>query len=162
MITGCTARERGRRNGKINFSERLLLEAVYRHACKELAKDETKTAAVKAAAYATLDSIYRRVYGYLGDSIVFFLVLIIMEEKSRMITQAHTKQELAEILKPSIPRWNYGSFMEGPYHVRAEEAILWSKASLEAPLNEDGYKRYMEAFIEFFPEFKKELLGTKQ
>ncbi|WP_368377411.1 hypothetical protein [[Clostridium] symbiosum] len=85
-----------------------------------------------------------------------------MEEKSRMITQAHTKQELAEILKPSIPRWNYGSFMEGPYHVRAEEAILWSKASLEAPLNEDGYKRYMEAFIEFFPEFKKELLGTKQ
>ena len=162
MITGCTARERGRRNGKINFSERLLLEAVYRHACKELAKDETKTAEVKAAAYATLDSIYRRVYGYLGDSIVFFLVLIIMEEKSRMITQAHTKQELAEILKPSIPRWNYGSFMEGPYHVRAEEAILWSKASLEAPLNEDGYKRYMEAFIEFFPEFKKELLGTKQ
>ncbi|MFR1350993.1 MAG: hypothetical protein ACLSCA_01015 [[Clostridium] symbiosum] len=127
-----------------------------------MAKDETKTAAVKAAAYATLDSIYRRVYGYLGDSIVFFLVLIIMEEKSRMITQAHTKQELAEILKPSIPRWNYGSFMEGPYHVRAEEAILWSKASLEAPLNEDGYKRYMEAFIEFFPEFKKELLGTKQ
>ena len=146
----------------MNFSERLLLEAVYRHARKELAKDETKTAAVKAAAYAALDSIYRRVYGYLEDSIVFFLVFIIMEEKSRMIIQAHTKQELAEILKPSIPRWNYSSFIEGPYHVRAEEAILWSKASLEAPLNEDGYKRYMEVFTELFPEFKKELLGTKQ
>lgn len=146
----------------MNFSERLLLEAVYRHACKELAKDETKTAAVKAAAYAALDSIYRRVYGYLEDSIVFFLVFIIMEEKSRMIIQAHTKQELAEIVKPSIPHWNYGTFREGPYHVRAEEAILWSRASLEAPLNEDGFKRYMEVFTEFFPEFEKELLGTKQ
>ena len=141
----------------MNFSERLLLEAVYRHARKELAKDESKTAAVKAAAYAALDTIYRRVYGYLQDSIVFFLVLIIMIDKSRMITQA-----LAEIVKPSIPHWNYGTFREGPYHVRAEEAILWSRASLEAPLNEDGFKRYMEVFTELFPEFEKELLGTKQ
>ena len=47
----------------MNFSERLLLEAVYRHACKDLAKGEAKTAAVKAAAYAALDTIYRRVYG---------------------------------------------------------------------------------------------------
>ncbi|OUQ20623.1 hypothetical protein B5E84_04540 [Lachnoclostridium sp. An14] len=117
---------------------------------------------MKAAAYAALDTIYRRVYGYLQDSIVFFLVLIIMIDKSRMITQARTKQELAEIVKPSIPHWNYGTFREGPYHVRAEEAILWSKASLEAPLNEDGFKRYMEVFTEFFPEFEKELLGTKQ
>ena len=146
----------------MNFSERLLLEAVYRHARKELAKDESKTAAVKAAAYAALDTIYRRVYGYLQDSIVFFLVLIIMIDKSRMITQARTKQELAEIVKPSIPHWNYGTFREGPYHVRAEEAILWSRASLEAPLNEDGFKRYMEVFTELSPEFEKELLGTKQ
>ena len=29
-------------------------------------------------------------------------------------------------------------------------------------LNEDGFKRYMEVFTEFFPEFKKELLGAKQ
>ena len=146
----------------MNFSERLLLEAVYRHARKDLAKGEAKTVAVKAAAYAALDTIYRRVYGYLQDSIVFFLMLIIMIDKSRMITQARTKQELAEIVKPSIPHWNYGTFREGPYHVRAEEAILWSKASLEAPLNEDGFKRYMEVFTEFFPEFEKELLGTKQ
>ena len=146
----------------MNFSERLLLEAVYRHARKDLAKGEAKTAAVKAAAKAAVDTIYRRVEAYLVVSFVFFLVLIIMIDKSRMITQARTKQELAEIVKPSIPHWNYGTFREGPYHVRAEEAILWSKASLEAPLNEDGFKRYMEVFTEFFPEFEKELLGTKQ
>ena len=116
-----------------------------------------KPAAVKETAYEALHNLYRQVYGYLDDGIVFFLVLNIFVEKSRMIEQAHTKKELDEIQKPSVPHWDGGRFIEGPYHVRAEEAILWSKASLVAPLKQNGFQRYMEVFTEFFPEFQKEL-----
>ena len=145
----------------MELTEQLLLETVYRHTRKKLEVDETKPGALKAAANAALETIRRRVYGYWEEQFAFPLVLIILDEKSRMILHAHTKIELAEIVKPSIPQENYGRFTEGAYHVRAEEIILWSKASLAAPLNAAGYRRYMEVFTEYFPELKQELNGIR-
>ncbi|WP_320959627.1 hypothetical protein [Hungatella effluvii] len=80
-----------------------------------------------------------------------------MEKKSRMIITASTKAELQEIVKPSVPHWNFGDFRTGPYHVLEEEAILWSEASLEAPLNDDGVRRYQEVFSKLYPEQAAEI-----
>ena len=74
-----------------------------------------------------------------------------------MIITASTKAELQEIVKPSVPHWNFGDFPTGPYHVLEEEAILWSEASLEAPLNDDEVRRYQEVFSKLYPEQAAEI-----
>lgn len=134
------------------WTEQFIIEAIYRHTERELRNDETKTDKMKLAALGALNQIKKRVIGYGNYHIVFVLLAGIMIKKSWMIQAAETKQELEEILKPSVPRWNFGTFTTGPYHVLEEEAIMWSKASLEAPLNDDGVKRYVEVFSQFFPD----------
>lgn len=139
------------------FGEHLLIEAVHRHMRDEIMTDQTKNAALKQASLQALARVKQIVTGYAEDHFAFFLVLSIMEKKSRMIAAAASKKELEEIVKPSVPRWNFGSFLTGPYHVLEEEAILWSEASLEAPLNDDGVKRYQEVFSKLFPEQAAEI-----
>lgn len=75
-------------------------------------------------------------------------------------TECRYKGELEAILEPSVPRWNYGGFLTGPYHVPEEEAIFWSKASLEAPLNDEGARRYRDVAAVAFPEEMAEIWGT--
>lgn len=96
---------------------------------------------------------------YGEDYFLFSLLLGIMFKKSRMIEGAATKQELCEIVKPSVPSGNYGTFRTGPYHVLEEEVILWSRASLEAPLNDVGAGRYREVFTQLFPEEGAQIWG---
>ena len=55
-----------------------------------------------------------------------------------MLCEAKTKVEIQEILKPSMPVHTYSGFREGPYHVPEEEMLIWSRLSLEAPLNQTG------------------------
>lgn len=101
----------------------------------------------------------KQVIQYADNYFMFELCLGIMEKKSRMICLASLKTELQKIVRPSVPKWNYGSFLVGPYHVLEEEVILWSLASLEAPLNDDGVRRYQEAFTKLFPEESKSIFG---
>ena len=139
------------------FTENLLIEAVYRHARDVILSDQRKMNPLKQASLQALISVRQTVTGYTEDYFAFFLVLSIMEKKSRMIITASTKGELQEIVKPSVPSWNYGNFLTGPYHVLEEEAILWSEASLEAPLNDDGVRRYQEVFSKLYPEQAEEI-----
>ena len=44
------------------------------------------------------------------------------------------------------------------YSVPEEELICWSEASKNAPLNEVGFKCYMELFKQVLPEESKALL----
>lgn len=101
-----------------------------------------------------------RVLGYGEEYFAFVLLAGIMIKKSQMILNAETKKELEEILEPSVPKWNCGGFFVGPYHVPEEEAIFWSKASLEAPLNDEGANRYREVAAVAFPEKIAEIWGT--
>lgn len=135
----------------MTFIERLFIESVYRHAKEDILANGFKSRTVKLAALQALESVRVLVKEYIQDSFMFVLVLAIMEKKCRMIVEASTKAELQEIIKPSVPTWNYGGFLTGPYHVLEEEAIMWSKASLVAPLNDDGVKRYREVFSKLFP-----------
>lgn len=115
---------------------------------------------MKLIALSALNCIRRRVMGYGEEYFAFVLLAGIMIKKSQMILNAKTKLELEEILEPSVPKWNYGTFLTGPYHVPEEEAIFWSKASLEAPLDDDGAKRYRDVAAVAFPEEIAEIWGT--
>lgn len=106
-----------------------------------------------------METIKKQVRQHADDGFLFKLCLGIMEKKSSMICLAASKTELQEIVKPSVPKWNYGNFLVGPYHVLEEEAILWSLASLEAPLNDDGARRYQDVFTKLFPEEAKSVFG---
>lgn len=116
---------------------------------------EDKLAGERLAAAAKVMQ-YARIYQ--EDGILIWLVDRVLEKKLGWIKAAHTKAELAEIVKPSVPHYTGGGFSEGKYHVREEEMLLWSQASLQAPLNRIGYERYMELFREFFPKEAEKIL----
>ena len=145
----------------MGWMELLLFEAVCRHTRNEIMKKEGVSDDWRARALEVWDALRLRTYGYAKDYIVFWLPLRILFKKGAMIEAAETKKELDEIVKPSVPKGCYGKFEEGPYHVREEEMILWSRASLEAPLNEDGYKRYAWLFSQFFPKEAEEIFGRQ-
>ena len=80
------------------FTENLLIEAVYRHAREVILADQRKMNPLKQASLQALISVRQTVTGYAEDYFAFFLVLSIMEKKSRMIITASTKGELQEIV----------------------------------------------------------------
>lgn len=144
----------------MDWTEKLFFETVWSHTIEVIQKDEEKNAAFKLASVKAFDTVRRMVLGYVESRILFWLAVRILYKKGKMIERAATKKELDEIVKPSIPRGSCGNFYEGPYHVYEEELILWSKASLEAPLNETGYGRYAKVFSMFFPTEAEEIFGT--
>lgn len=143
----------------MDWTEKLFIETVWRHTIETIQKDEKKSAAFKLASVMAFDTVRRMVLGYIESRILFWLTLRILYKKGKMIEKAATKNELDEIVKPSIPRGSCGNFYEGSYHVYEEELILWSKASLEAPLNETGYQRYAKVFSMFFSKEAEEIFG---
>ncbi len=90
--------------------------------------------------------------GYVGK-----LVDNIAEKKIKMLMQIESKKEMDKMLKPSPPHFNGAKFVTDEYNVIEEELICWSETSLRAPLNEEGYKRYLELFNIVFPEYKDKL-----
>ena len=74
------------------------------------------------------------------------------EKKGAMIMSADSKTEVNKILRPKAPHYDGVRFVSDRYLLPEEELICWSEASLRAPLNEAGYRRYMELFQRAFPE----------
>lgn len=141
----------------MNQMEELVLEAIYRQVRRLLVADENRSDEMRRASLGALVSLKRRVEAYAESGFMFLLLFGIVRKKSHMIFLAKTKAELTETLKPSVPRWNGSSFSTGPCHVLEEEMILWSMASLEAPLNYEGASRYEEVFSIIFPEMAAEI-----
>lgn len=100
---------------------------------------------------------------YRKEGFLSRLTDVIVEKKLVWIMKAKNKAELKEISGPSLPEYYGGKFRaKGRYHVEEEELILWSMASLRAPLNQEGYHRYGELFCKFFPEEGKEIFGDEK
>ena len=74
------------------------------------------------------------------------------EKKGAMIMSADSKTEVNKILRPKAPHYDGVRFVSDRYLLPEEELICWSEASLRAPLNEAGFRRYMELFRRVFPE----------
>lgn len=80
------------------------------------------------------------------------LLSSIAERKGVLILSATGKTEMEKILKSHAPHCDGVKFVSDPYLLPEEELICWSEASLRAPLNEVGYRRYMKLFRQIFPE----------
>ena len=85
------------------------------------------------------------------------LINKIAEKKTKMIMQIKSKSEMDKMLKPSCPYFNGSQFVPDKYNVIEEELICWSETSIIAPLNEVGFKRYMELFKKIFPDEEREI-----
>lgn len=109
-----------------------------------------------------MQMLYNLVNEYIEEGFMQELVETVFRKKSQMILKAESKSELQKILQPSHPCYIAGKAVpeESPYYVEEEELILWSGASLRTPLNDVGYKRYMELFQKLIPE-KSKVLETE-
>ena len=137
------------------------MEAVYRHGKRQVLEDERKEERLKKAIMEALLGIKRKASGEAERGILFELVLGMAQKKSRIICEAESISQLKEMVKPCEPYWNGGEFKTGPYHVPEEELLIWSEISLEMVLNDAGYRRYAELFMELFPEEGEEIFGKK-
>lgn len=78
------------------------------------------------------------------------IVDAIIEKRTQLILDATTVQELKSICAEPKPHYNGNEFITSKYCIPEEEMIMWSCTSLKAPLNEAGFKRYMQLFKEVF------------
>ena len=85
------------------------------------------------------------------------LLFAIAEKKGALILKASTKAELEKLKSPRCPHFDGNKFIPDESWVPEEELICWSETSLQGPLNEYGFKRYMELFRMVFPEESKAL-----
>ena len=76
----------------------------------------------------------------------------IAEKKGKLIMEISSKTEMEKLMKPHCPHYDGNKFVPDKYNIPEEEIIGWSQASLKAPLNTTGTKRYMELFKMLFPD----------
>lgn len=114
---------------------------------------------LQSAALAELEIILNRYSERCYDPA---LLCAIASKKARWITEATTKNEIQAILNPPAPRYDGNRFYPHKYMPPEEEAIRWSETSLHAPLNEAGFKRYMEVFQQVFHKSVEDILSEKR
>lgn len=126
-----------------------LIQAFVEILFDEKASDNIKTLRIDGLKQLNNYLEYYQKGGYLES-----LINKIAEKKIKMIMQIKSKKEMDKMLKPSCPYFNGSRFIPDEYNVIEEELICWSETSLQAPLNEIGFKRYEELFNIVFPEYK--------
>lgn len=125
---------------------------VFDSAVTEKVKEWRIDAFLKLRAYLThYDKL-----GYRED-----LLTAIATKKGDMIMSATTKTDMDKILVPRCPHYNGNKFIPDEYSVLEEELICWGETSLRAPLNEAGFKRYMEVCSLVYPEAFADAMGLK-
>lgn len=112
---------------------------------------------IKELRLSALKELYDYLKYYEKSGYVDKLICKIAEKKIDMIMQIKTKAEKDRVIKPKCPTYDGNKFIPDKYSVPEEELICWSEASLEAPLSEAGFKRYMELFKEIFPDKEIEI-----
>ena len=95
---------------------------------------------------------------YLKDGIRPDLIDVIMEKKAALIMNASTLTDIRKAADPPKPHYNGNAFVDDPLQVPEEEMVLWSKASLMAPLNDDACTRYLELFTRAFGVTEEDLI----
>ena len=124
----------------------------------EVFSDETKTDKVRELQFKALKRLRAQLNHYKNLGYVDWLLSAIAEKKGAIILTVTSKSEMEKLLRPACPHYNGSAFVPDEHSIPEEELICWSETSLRAPLNDAGFKRYMELFRQFFPEEAKELL----
>ena len=118
----------------------------------EILVSESKTDKVKELQLSALGQLrsylgYYQSLGYM-DSLLY----TIAEKKGKLILEITSKAEMDKFMKPHCPHFDGNKFVDDKYVIPEEEMICWSQASLQGPLNEIGFKRYIELFQKYLPD----------
>lgn len=87
------------------------------------------------------------------------LLFAIAKKKGNMIMRVTSKAEMERLMNPRAPHYDGNRFVPDAYHIPEEELIAWSETSFLGPLNDVGFRRYKELFIQVFPERAEEIFG---
>ena len=115
----------------------------------KLSDKQDKTEKLRIAALETLQC---QIESYKELGYMDRLLAAIAEKKYKFIMEITSKTEMEKMLNPHCPTYNGNEFIPDKYNIPEEELICWSQASLQAPLNSAGFKRYMEVFKSVLPD----------
>lgn len=90
------------------------------------------------------------------------LLYAIAEKKGRLICSISSKADMERLLKPGCPHYDGNRFIPDEFCIPEEELICWSETSLQAPLNETGFRRYMELFSQILPVEYGQVFGKAE
>lgn len=124
----------------------------------EILVDTQTPAPLQKARFEAIVRLRKMLLYYKSLNFIDELLTRIAQKKCEMLKQATSKTEMDKILKLRCPHYNGNRFVTDEYCVPEEELIGWSMASLSAPLNDVGFKRYMEVFQEVFPNESHDVL----
>lgn len=130
----------------------ILLEALTKILLDEKISDDLRSLRIDG-----LNKLYSYLEYYKDCMYMESLINTIAEKKAKMIMQIKSKEKMNKMLTPSSPRFDGIKFISDEYNVIEEELIWLSETSLRGPLNEIGFKRYIELFNIVFPEYKDTL-----
>lgn len=85
------------------------------------------------------------------------LLCAIAEKKCAKLKTISTKEEARRLSQPRCPAYTGDGFVQDDMIIPEEELICWSEISLQTPLNEAGFRRYMELFRQILPEKSKKI-----
>ena len=123
--------------------------------------DEKLTDKVKEIRYKGLQQLCNILNYYNSRGFDDKLLVPIAEKKCNMIMSCNSKTEMEKIIKPKCPHYDGNKFVTDDYNVLEEELIAWSETSLAGPLNEIGFKRYLEVFMLVFPDEYKKIISKE-
>ena len=132
-----------------------MLEFEYAKALSEIVLKDNDT--LEEERIKTLQKIFQRAWYYQERGMLEEIISGFVQKKTAMLQKAKTKGELQEISKPPKPVYNGNGFTPGKYDTEEEELLVWSLTSLQAPLNNQAYKRYKELFCLLLPEKAKDV-----
>ncbi len=110
---------------------------------------------IKTLRFTAMKEVKKCLRHYKEIGYISPLISAIAEKKCELICTVTSKTEMDKIIKPHCPHYDGNKFVPDKYSIPEEELICWSQASLKAPLNNVGFKRYLELFEEIFPDESK-------
>ena len=131
-----------------------MLDVNYMLALAIVLSDETLTKTVRTLRVNGIRRLRGILAQYEDRGFQVNLLEAVWEHKIEFILCAGTKKVLDDILKPSTPGYNGGSFgARTPYHCEAEELMLWSLTSFRGPLIYEAFERFRELFVKYYPAY---------
>lgn len=125
----------------------------------DIAFDESCSEKISNLRLNAVDQLHSRILHYKRAlHLPEELLDALWDKKYSYIQKATTRNELTEIMKPSLPIYRFGTFYpSSPYHADEEELIYWAYVSPAVKLDSDAMQRYIDLFKKCLPEIAAKL-----
>ena len=105
---------------------------------------------VRAAKLEAVSKVLQRISFYRSRGFLPHLIHCVFAKKMKMISEATTVKDLRVVSDVPKPHYNGNRVIPSDFSVPEEEIMIWSLTSELGPLNDAGFRRYMELFEELF------------